>query len=148
VETLEVDSEVLDNIHEQFIEMIFKHGIRIHSFQEGRGISGIKGLNGKVRCPSLKHAISNYTNLHGKIQVVSDFSSKLGLPTIERVESIDANHMQMARCRDRSDESYRFIAGVLKQFLKNANPDTNSLVRPATHTQRETFTEASEVEAR
>ena len=45
-----MDSEVLDNIHEQFIDMIFKHGIRIHSFQEGRGISGIKGLNGKVRC--------------------------------------------------------------------------------------------------
>ena len=54
----------------------------------------------------------------------------------------------MARCRDRSDESYRFIAGVLKQFLKNTNPDTNSAVRPATHTQRETFTEVSEIEAR
>ena len=139
---------MLDNIHEQFIEIIFKHGIRIHSFQEGRGISGIKGLHGKVRCPSLEYAINDYTNLPGKIQVVSDFSSKLGLPTIERVESIDANHMQMARCGDRSDESYRFIAGVLKQFLKNPNPDTNLPVRPATHTQRETFTEAYEVEAR
>ena len=53
VETLEVDSEVLDNIHEQFVDMILNYGIRIHSFQEGRGISGIKGLNGKVRCPSL-----------------------------------------------------------------------------------------------
>ena len=136
---------MLDNIHEQFIEMIFKHGIRIHSFQEGRGISGIKGLHGKVRYPSLKHGISDYTNLHGKIQVVSDFSSKLGLPTIERVESIDANHMQMARCRDRSDESYRFIAGVLKQFLKNVNPDTNSPVKISTYKQRETFIEVYEV---
>jgi len=148
VETLEVDSEVLDNIHEQFIEIISKHSIRIHSFQEGRGISGIKGLHGKVRCPSLKHGISDYTNLYWKIQVVSDFSSKLDLPTIERVESIDANHMQMAQCRDRSDESYRFIARVLKQFLKNADPDTNSPIKPATHTQRETFTKAYEVEAR
>ena len=139
---------MLDNIHEQFIEMISKHSIRIHSFQEGRGISGIKGLHGKVRCPSLEYAISDYTNLPEKIQVVSDFSSKLGLPTIERVESIDANHMQMARCRDRSDDSYRFIAGVLKQFLKNADLDKNLPVRPATHTQRKTSTETREVGAR
>lgn len=52
---------------------------------------------------------------------MSDFSSKLGLPKLETVESIDANHTQMARCMDRSDESYRFVAGVLKQFLKNAS---------------------------
>lgn len=108
----------------------------------------MKGLDGKVRCPSLEHTVSDYTNLRGRIQVVSDFSSKLGLPKIETVESIDANHMQIARCKDRSDESYRFIAGVLKQFLKNTNPDTNLPVRPATHTQRATFTEAYEVEAR
>ena len=56
--------------------------------------------------------------------------------------------MQMARCKDRSDESYRFIAGVLKQFLKNTNPDTNLPVRLATHTQRATLTEAYEVKAR
>ena len=149
LETLEVDSEVLDNIHEQFIDMVFEHGIRIHSFQEGRGISGMKGLDGKVRCPSLRHTISDYANLRGQIQVVSDFSSKLGLPKIERVESINANHMQIARCRDRSDDSYRFIAGVLKQFLKNANLNTDSLVRPVTHTQRQgTMMAAHEVEAR
>ena len=58
LETLEVDSEVLDNIHEDFIEMVSEHGIRIHSFQEGRGISGMKGLDGKVRRPSLGHTIS------------------------------------------------------------------------------------------
>ena len=142
-----MDNEVLDNIHEQFIEMIFKYSIRIHSFQEGRGISGIKGLHEKVRCPSLEYTISDYTNLAGEIQVVSDFSSKLGLPTMERVESIDANHMQIARCRDRSDESYRFIAGVLKQFLKNKYLDTDSSLRPVMHTQRETSTEAHEVKA-
>ena len=62
LKTLEVDSEVLDNIHEQFIDMVSEHGIRIHSFQEGRGISGMKGLDGKVRCPSLGHTISDYAN--------------------------------------------------------------------------------------
>ncbi|KAL9004632.1 MAG: hypothetical protein Q9188_002558 [Gyalolechia gomerana] len=121
LETMEVDGEVLDNIHEQFVPVVFEHDIHIHSFQEGRGMPGIKGLDGKVGCPSLKHAISDLTNPHGQIQVVSDFSSKLGLPKLETIESIDANHTQMARCMDRSDESYRFVAGVAKQFLKNAS---------------------------
>ncbi|MCJ1277744.1 hypothetical protein MMC21_005558 [Puttea exsequens] len=53
----------------------------------------------------------------------------------------------MAWCRDWLDESYRFIAGVLKQFLKNANPDTDSSVRLVMYTQRETSTEVYEVEA-
>lgn len=43
-----MDSEVLDNIHEQFRDIVFQNGIRIHSFQEARGISGMKGLDGKV----------------------------------------------------------------------------------------------------
>ena len=61
VETLEVDSEVLDNIHEQFIEVLPNH-IYIHSFQEGRGISGVKGLHEKVRCSSLGRADRDLTN--------------------------------------------------------------------------------------
>ena len=60
VETLEVDSEVLDNIHEQFLELVFDHNIRIHSFQEGRGMSGIRGLDEKVGCLSPQHAISKF----------------------------------------------------------------------------------------
>jgi hypothetical protein len=49
---------------------------------------------------------------------VDDFSSKLDLPrTLETVESIDANHMEMARCHDRADPRYRAILGVLKQFM-------------------------------
>ena len=80
---------------------------------------------------------------------MSDFSSKLGLPKIEIIESIDANHMQIAQCKDRSDESYRFIVGVLKQFLKNTNLNTNLPVRPVTHRQRVAILMAAhEVEAR
>jgi hypothetical protein len=47
--------------------------------------------------------------------VVDDFSSKLDLPrALETVESIDANHMQMARYSSRDDQGYRAISGVLK----------------------------------
>ncbi|KAK4244388.1 putative kinesin light chain [Corynascus novoguineensis] len=97
IETLEVNSEVLDSIHEKFKTIADQSRIQIHSFQEARGISGIKGLHNKV---------------------VDDFSSKLDLPrSIETVESIDANHMQMARCTDRADPQYRAIVGVLQQFI-------------------------------
>ena len=48
--TLEVNSEVLDNINEEFTDIVHKSGIKIHSFQEARGISGMKGLHEKVYC--------------------------------------------------------------------------------------------------
>lgn len=51
--------------------------------------------------------------------MVDDFSSKLDLPqAIETVESIDANHMQMARYSSRDDQGYRAIAGVLKAYVR------------------------------
>jgi hypothetical protein len=48
LETLEVNNEVLDNIHEEFKTIVADGGIKIHSFQEAQGISGMKGLDGKV----------------------------------------------------------------------------------------------------
>ncbi|PVH91201.1 hypothetical protein DM02DRAFT_496642, partial [Periconia macrospinosa] len=48
LEAQEVNSEVLDNIHEEFKTIVFDGGIEVHSFQEARGISGMKGLDGKV----------------------------------------------------------------------------------------------------
>jgi hypothetical protein len=48
LETLEVNSEVLDNIHEQFKTIVHKNGVKTHSFQEARGITGMKGLHEKV----------------------------------------------------------------------------------------------------
>jgi hypothetical protein len=51
--------------------------------------------------------------------VVDDFSSKLDLPrALETVESIDANHMQMARYSSRDDQGYRAISGVLRAFVR------------------------------
>ncbi|KAK4167848.1 hypothetical protein QBC43DRAFT_202600 [Cladorrhinum sp. PSN259] len=49
IKTLEVNSEVLDNIHEEFKTIVDQSRIRIHSFQEAKGISGMKGLDSKVR---------------------------------------------------------------------------------------------------
>jgi len=46
---LEVDSQILDLIHDDFIKLLHRHALQIHSFQEGRPLTGIKGLSGKVR---------------------------------------------------------------------------------------------------
>jgi hypothetical protein len=57
---------------------------------------------------------------------VDDFSSKVDLPrSLETVETIDANHMQMARCGDRADPRYRAIVGVLQQFMHRLVLDGN-----------------------
>ena len=48
LETLEVNNEILDNIHEEFKTIEYKGTLKIHTFQEARGITGMKGLNEKV----------------------------------------------------------------------------------------------------
>lgn len=59
-------------------------------------------------------------------QVVDDFSSKLDLPiSLETVESMDANHMQMARCSNRADQRYKDILSVLKQFIRSGMLENN-----------------------
>ena len=50
--------------------------------------------------------------------MVDPFSSKLDMPLCEIVESIDADHMQMARCSSRDDPSYRSISSVLRHIVK------------------------------
>ena len=95
--SLKTDDAILNEIHEESVKIVLKRKIAIHSFQEAKGMTGIKGLSGKI---------------------VNDFSSKLGLPTIETVESIDADHRQMARCSRREDETYRKIVGELISRIK------------------------------
>lgn len=48
LEALEVNNEVLDNIHEEFKTIAFTGAMKIHSFQEAHGITGMKGASAKV----------------------------------------------------------------------------------------------------
>ncbi len=80
---------------------------------------------------------------------MDNFSSKLDVPRLETVESIDANHMQIARCKDRSDESYRAIVSVLKQFLKRDCLSADLPNRSDTRIQQEEISRMTEeVESR
>lgn len=48
VRALETNSEVLDNIHDEFLKIAQRANMKVHSFQEARAITGVKGLHGKV----------------------------------------------------------------------------------------------------
>ncbi|KAH7109099.1 hypothetical protein B0J11DRAFT_601969, partial [Dendryphion nanum] len=89
--TLGLDSEILNRIHADFMNLLAGNRIKIFSLQEGRVLGGINR------------------------KVVDNFSSKLDLPRdMETVESIDANHMQMARFGSKEDEGYRVIRDILR----------------------------------
>lgn len=105
-----MNNAVLDSIQSEFEKIAQERHIRIHSFQEGRGMSGIRGLHNKV---------------------VDDDSSRLGITGIETIETIDADHRQMVRCSSRSDPQYRAVLGVLKQFLHSSKPGHESTASPA-----------------
>lgn len=46
---LDIDSQILDMIQDNFLRTLdSSNSMRIHSFLEGRAMTGIKGLDGKV----------------------------------------------------------------------------------------------------
>lgn len=119
---LEKCSEVLGQIHEDFIETANQKEIQIYTFQEGRGISSIKGLHNKVYRLS-SFAASPLTSNFNLRQVVDDFSSRLHLPcSLETVATIDANHQDIVRCSDRNDP--QSIFGAIDQLLNRRMNDT------------------------
>ncbi|KAH6996005.1 hypothetical protein BKA56DRAFT_144505 [Ilyonectria sp. MPI-CAGE-AT-0026] len=101
LKALEVNAEVLQNINDQFVSTAYKSKFKIHSFQEARGLSGMKGFDSKI---------------------VGDFSSKLDFPPdLETVETIDSDHRQMVKCVDKNDARYRAVLGVLRHFMRQSS---------------------------
>ena len=46
--SIDYNSEILSNVHEEFRKMITEKDIQLHSFRESRGLSSLKGLSSKV----------------------------------------------------------------------------------------------------
>ena len=42
---LQVDSEILDLIQDDFLRVLHESNIRVHSFQEGEGLAGVRGFS-------------------------------------------------------------------------------------------------------
>lgn len=55
VDGLQVDSAVLQMIAEEFSKMIRSDKIKVHSFREERGMSGLYGFDAKVRLYPIQH---------------------------------------------------------------------------------------------
>ncbi|KAI9897237.1 hypothetical protein N3K66_008259 [Trichothecium roseum] len=103
VESLEEDSGLLRAIHLGFVKVAIERGIKVHSFYEGRGPSGLKGFNHKV---------------------VEDSSAKANLPQeLEVVESLDVSHRGMTRAVDKDDMVYRSILSIIKRFVRPLCPE-------------------------
>ncbi|KAI0479955.1 hypothetical protein F4859DRAFT_454711 [Xylaria cf. heliscus] len=90
---LQVDSRILRLVQDDFLKALHRAPLRIHSFQEGRALTGVKGLDSKV---------------------VDDFSSQLGWPQ-ETCETIDADHREMVR-----KPGVRDISDILKDLEQEA----------------------------
>ncbi|GAW10696.1 hypothetical protein ANO14919_000310 [Xylariales sp. No.14919] len=90
---LQVDSRTLSRIQADFKRALHRTPLRIHSFQEGRALTGMKGLDSKV---------------------VDDFSSKLDWAP-ETIETIDADHREMVKKPGMKD-----ISDILKDLEQEA----------------------------
>lgn len=128
---LQVDSAVLQIVADEFSKMVRSDEIKVYSFREERGMSGLYGLNSKVsatvglcRLPS-QFLVSPL--MTWSYQFVNDFSSVIG-DAAEAQEGIDANHTQMCKFSSSDDPGYQKVLGVLKKFVRDAssaNDDNN-----------------------
>lgn len=57
---LQVDSRILSLIQDNFLKALYREPLRIHSFREGKAISGVKGLNEKVSVKQARHGTKQY----------------------------------------------------------------------------------------
>ncbi|KAF2477726.1 TPR-like protein [Lindgomyces ingoldianus] len=94
VSSLKLDSEILDNIHSDFMKLLIAGTFYIHTFQEGRPINNVIG------------------------KIVEDFSSKIDDATPMQIhEVIDGHHRNMIRFRTAQDSGYRKVISALKQYM-------------------------------
>ncbi|KAI9695684.1 MAG: hypothetical protein M1836_006136 [Candelina mexicana] len=90
-------SSKLEDLRRDFSDILEEGHIRIYSFQESAGKTGLKLAGGKV---------------------VPDESSSFDSRKFETLVNINANHINMCRFRDRNDDGYGKFAGAMAAILK------------------------------
>ncbi|KAH8428454.1 uncharacterized protein LDX57_006153 [Aspergillus melleus] len=90
---------MLEYIHHNFRKILREGRIRIHTFQEGQGLRGIKGFTGKV---------------------VDDFSARVDYK-LEPVETIDAGHLNMVRFKNERKPGFRAVSRALRRYVLTIN---------------------------
>jgi hypothetical protein len=100
---LEQGSELLSRIHDKFMRMLIKPEFQVHCFQEDRGITGIRGLDGLI---------------------VDFFSSKTESP-FEICETLTANHMDMVAYEGPTDPNYQNVSDALVKYYQKILNEPN-----------------------
>lgn len=110
--SLKLDSEILNNVHSDFMKLLHGGAFYIHVFQEARPMGkGMKKVYYPV--PTLsKSALIQFS------QIVSDLSSKIENAPHCQHEMIDGNHRSMIRYRTADAPGYRQVVSALKHYMK------------------------------
>ncbi|KAL2842265.1 hypothetical protein BJX68DRAFT_270712 [Aspergillus pseudodeflectus] len=101
---LNVGSEMLDMIAQEFSIMMRNDEVKAYSFWEERPMSGILGFDGKV---------------------VPDFSATIGDPS-EGKEGIDANQVEMSKFASREDNMYGRVIGAIRLYVDAVEGQTTN----------------------
>jgi len=114
IRSLGIDSQTLQMVNSAFSIIFREKSLKIHSFREEKGMSGIKGISGKV---SKQTYLSESRLMKGIIQVVGDMSAIIG-DADEGKEGINGNHSDMCKFASLEDEGFRKVAGVLSRYVQ------------------------------
>ncbi|KAI9750095.1 MAG: hypothetical protein M1835_001442, partial [Candelina submexicana] len=88
----------LNDLQQDFNDVLDEGQIKIYSFQEGTGRTGLNFAGGKV---------------------VPDESSSFNSQKFETLGSINADHVNMCRFRGRDDDGFEKFVGAMAALLKN-----------------------------
>lgn len=108
---LQLDSEVLDLYHSDFMRLLAEGRFWVHTFQESKPLNNVIG---KV-CVYVYYP--DMSKLMWRIQVVEDFSSKIDETPLQQYEKLDGNHRTMIQFRSAQEDGYRSIVGALKYYM-------------------------------
>ncbi|KAF8538874.1 hypothetical protein BDD12DRAFT_739548, partial [Trichophaea hybrida] len=97
IRTLGVDNQTLQMIDHAFSIILRENSLKIHSFREEKGMSGFRGISGKV---------------------VGDTSAILG-DADEGREGINGNHSEMCKFASLQDDGFRKVTGVLLRYVQD-----------------------------
>lgn len=116
---LGVDSPELELCRESFITQWRKYNFRVKTFQEALSMTGVNlgPLNEKVCEILFRFCKMIICGCWPSGQVVPDSSSSLDDPH-EHAETIQANHMNMAKFTNANDPGYRKVGGELKELVQ------------------------------
>ncbi|GFF85142.1 hypothetical protein IFM53868_04387 [Aspergillus udagawae] len=103
--SLEVDSAELQRLMDNFSVMLKADKVKVCSFVESLGMTGIPGFSGKV---------------------VKDFSSRIG-DAAEISQTLHADHRNMCKYSGPEDANYQKVLAVLKGFVREIETQTRSV---------------------